>query len=189
MRKLVYYIGMTIDGFIAAPDGSFDFFPVTQDVVDLIVEDYPDTLPTHAREQLGVRVPNKNFDVGVQGRTTYGAALEIGITSPYTHLRQYVVSESLKESPDPAVEIISADVVGEIRRLKAEDGKDIYLMGGARLAGTLLPEIDALVIKLYPVVAGAGIPLFSTGFSPTPFELTGTRALENGMVVLTYDRK
>lgn len=80
-------------------------------------------------------------------------------------------------------------MVGEIRRLKAEDGKDIYLMGGARLAGTLLPEIDALVIKLYPVVAGAGIPLFSTGFSPTPFELTGTRALENGMVVLTYDRK
>ncbi len=189
MRKLVYYIGMTIDGRIAAPDGSADFFPVTQDVIDFIVEDYPDTLPTHLREQLGVHGPNRNFDVGVQGRVTYEPALEIGVTSPYAHLRQYVVSESMKETLDPAVEIVSTDVVGRIRRLKAEDGKDVYLTGGARLAGTLLPEIDKLVIKLYPVVAGAGIPLFTTDFSPTHFELTGTRTLENGTVILTYDKK
>ncbi|GAA3066739.1 dihydrofolate reductase family protein [Streptosporangium carneum] len=188
MRKLVYYIGMTIDGFIAGPDGSVDFFPVTQDVLDFIVEDYPDALPTHVREQFGVDVPNPNFDAGVQGRLTYEPALEIGITSPYAHLRQYVVSETM-ESPDPAVEIISADVAGRIRELKAENGKDIYLMGGARLAGALLPEIDALVVKLYPVVAGAGTPLFTTDFSPTHFELTGNRALRNGTVILTYDRK
>ncbi|GAA3510758.1 dihydrofolate reductase [Streptosporangium album] len=189
MRKLVYYIGMTIDGFIAAPDGSVDFFPLTQDVIDFIVADYPDALPTHAREQLGVHVPNRNFDVGVQGRVTYEPALEIGVTSPYAHLRQYVVSESMKETLDPAVEIISADVAGRIRELKTGDGKDIYLMGGARLAGTLLPEIDALVIKLYPVVGGAGIPLFTADFAPTYFTLTGTRALESGTVILTYDKK
>ncbi|MGJ6961762.1 dihydrofolate reductase family protein [Streptosporangium sp. G11] len=190
MRKLVYYIGMTIDGFIAAPDGSADFFPVTQDVLDFIVEDFPDTLPTHVREQLGAHVvPNPNFDAGVQGLATYEPALRAGITSPYAHLRQYVVSTSTGESPDPAVEIISTDVAGRIRKLKAEDGKDIYLVGGGRLAGSLLPEIDALVIKLYPVVAGAGIPLFTTDFSPTPFTLTGTRPLQNGTVILTYDRK
>ncbi|WP_433251297.1 dihydrofolate reductase family protein [Streptosporangium sp. CA-135522] len=189
MRKLVYYIGMTIDGFIAAPDGNPEFFPVTQDVIDFIVEDYPDALPTHVREQLGVDVPNRNFDVGVQGRVTYEPALEIGVTSPHAHLRQYVVSESIEESPDPAVEIVSADVVGKIRELKAEDGKDIYLMGGARLAGALLPEIDALVVKLYPVVAGAGIPLFTTDFSPTYFELTGNRTLDSGTIILTYDKK
>ncbi len=187
MRKLVYYVGMTIDGFIAAPDGGIDFFPVTADVVDFITHDYPDTLPTHVREQLGVDVPNPNFDVGVQGRTTYQPALDIGVTSPYAHLRQYVVSTTY-ESQDPAVEVISSDVVGRIRELKAEDGKDIYLMGGSRLAGSLLGEIDSLVLKVYPVVAGAGSPLFTAEFTPTSFMLTGTRALENGTVVLSYDR-
>jgi dihydrofolate reductase len=187
MRRLVYYVGATIDGFIAAPDGSIDFFPVTQDVIDFITTDYPDALPTHVREQLGVDVPNPNFDVGVQGRTTYQPALDIGLTSPYAHLRQYVVSTTY-ESPDPAVEVISTDLVGRIRELKAQDGKDIYLMGGSRLAGSLLGEIDAIVLKVYPVVAGTGIPLFTADFNPTSFQLVGTRALEGGTVVLSYDR-
>ena len=188
MRKLVYYVGTTIDGFIAAPDGSIDFFPVTPDVLDFLIHDYPDALPTHVRAQLGVDVPNPNFDVGVQGRTTFQAALDIGVTSPYAHLQQILVSTSMTESPDPTVEILSTGIVERIRQLKAEDGKDIYLMGGSRLAGSLLAEIDALVLKVYPVVAGAGIPLFTTGFSPTSFTLTGTRSLENGTVVLSYDR-
>ena len=187
MRKLVYYVGTTIDGFIAAPDGSFDFFPVTPDVIDFITADYPDALPTHVRDQLGVDVPNPNFDVGVQGRATYQPALDIGVTSPFAHLRQYVVSTTY-ESQDPAVEVVSTDVVERIRELKAEDGKDIYLIGGSRLAGSLLAEIDSLVLKVYPVVAGAGIPLFTTDFNPTSFRLTGTRTLESGTVVLSYDR-
>jgi dihydrofolate reductase len=189
VRKLVYYVGTTIDGFIAAPDGSIDFFPLTPDVLDFLTTDYPDALPTHVRAQLGVDVPNPNFDVGVQGRTTFQAALDIGVTSPYAHLQQILVSTSTTESPDPAVEVVSTGVVERIRQLKAEDGKDIYLMGGARLAGSLLPEIDSLVLKVYPVVAGAGIPLFTTEFSPTSFTLTDMRSLENGTVVLSYDRK
>jgi dihydrofolate reductase len=187
VRKLVYYVAVTIDGYIAAPDGSVDLFPVTQDVIDFIVGDYPDALPTHVREQLGVDVPNPNFDAGVQGRATFQAALDIGVTSPFTHLRQYVVSTTY-ESPDPAVEVISTDVVERIRKLKAEEGKDIYLMGGSRLAGSLLDEIDSLVLKVYPVVFGSGIPLFTADFSPTSFRLTGTRTLESGTVVLSYDR-
>jgi dihydrofolate reductase len=187
VRKLVYYVATTIDGYIAAPDGSADFFPVTPDVIEFLTTDYPDALPTHVREQLGVDVPNPNFDVGVQGRTTYQAALDIEVTSPFAHLRQYVVSTT-HESDDPAVEIISTDVVGRVRELKAEDGKDIYLIGGSRLAGTLLAEIDSIVLKVYPVVAGAGIPLFTADFNPMSFRLVGTRALKGGTVILTYDR-
>jgi dihydrofolate reductase len=188
VRRLVYYVGTTIDGFIAAPDGNADFFPVGQDVIDFIVADYPDTLPTHVRQQLGVDVANPNFDVGIQGRTTYQPALDIGVTSPHAHLQQIVVSTTTTESPDPAIEIVSTGIVERVRELKAQDGKDIYLMGGARLAGSLLAEIDALVLKVYPVVAGAGIPLFTAEFSPTSFRLTGTRTLEGGTVVLSYDR-
>lgn len=107
MRKLIYYVGMTIDGFIAAPDGEADFFPVTQGVIDFITDEYPDALPTHIRQQFGIDVANPNFDIGIQGRRTYEPALEIGVTSPFSHLRQYVVSQTITESPDPAVEIIS----------------------------------------------------------------------------------
>lgn len=189
MRKLIYYIGMTIDGFIAAPDGSADFFPVTPDVVELLAEEYPDTLPTHVRAQLGVAAGNQRFDTGVMGRLTYEPALQLGVTSPYAHLRQYVFSRSLATDLDPAVEIIAGDPLARIRALKAEEGKDIYLIGGAKLAGVVLPEIDGLVIKLYPVVAGAGVPLFSAEFSPVHFALTGTRTLDSGTVVLTYARK
>ncbi|RAY15492.1 dihydrofolate reductase [Actinomadura craniellae] len=189
MRRLIYYVATTLDGCIAAPDGDADFFPVTPDVLDFITEEYPETLPAHVRAALGVDSPGRHFDTAVQGRATYDPALRIGITSPYRHLRQYVVSTTLTESPDPEVEIVSTDPLARVRALKAEDGKDIYLVGGARLAGTLLPEIDGLVVKVYPIVAGAGIPLFTADFAPRRFELTGTRVLDGGMVVLTYGRQ
>jgi dihydrofolate reductase len=188
VRQLVYYVGMTIDGRIAAPDGSADLFPVTPDVIDLMVTEFPDALPSHAREHFGVEGANPNFDVALQGRRSYDVGLAEGVPSPYAHLRQLVVSRTLGESPDAAVEIIRDDVVDRVRALKAEEGGDIYLVGGARLAGTLLAEVDALVVKLYPVVAGDGIPLFDTTFSPTSFTLREHRALPGGMVLLRYDR-
>jgi dihydrofolate reductase len=193
MRKLTYYVGMSLDGYLAAPDGTADFYPVTPDVVEFISTEYPDTLPTHVRAQLGIDAPNRHFAVAIQGRRTYEPALEVGVTSPFTHLRQYVVTRSITESPDPAVELVHGDPLAKVRELKAEAGGepagDIYLIGGSELAGQLLPEIDELVIKVYPVVAGAGIPLFRAEFSPVAFELTGTRTLEHGTVVLNYRRK
>ncbi|GAA2614603.1 dihydrofolate reductase family protein [Actinomadura fulvescens] len=189
MRKLVYFIGTTIDGYIAAPDGDLTFFPITEDLIAYLSADYPETLPVQVREQLGIdKAANRRFDTVIQGRATYAPAAEAGVTSPYPHLRQYVVSETLTTSPDPAVDIISGDVTGKVRALKAEEGKDIFLLGGGRLAGSLLPEIDELVVKVYPVVAGSGIPMFGTGFSPIPFRLTGTRTLDGGVTVLSYDR-
>jgi dihydrofolate reductase len=189
MQKLTYYVGMTIDGFIAGPGDEVDFFPVTEDVLAFITAEYPETLPTHVRAQLGIDAENRHFDVGIQGRTTYEPALRIGVPSPYAHLRQYVVSRTLGVSPDPAVEIVSEDPLAAVRTLKAGEGKGIYLIGGSRLAGTLLPEIDELVIKLYPVVAGAGVPLFTAEFSPTLFTLVGSRVLDGGTVVLTYAKQ
>ncbi|MBN8564978.1 MAG: hypothetical protein J0L70_31185 [Leptolyngbya sp. UWPOB_LEPTO1] len=61
------------------------------------------------------------------GRRTYEVGLKEGITSPYPHLKQYVVSRSLKESPDPAVELVSSDEIALIQMLKQHSGKDIWL--------------------------------------------------------------
>ena len=186
MRELTYYVGMTIDGFVAGPDDEVDFFPVTPDVIAHISEAYPETLPTAARTALGVDAPNRHFDTGIQGRSTFQAALDAGITSPYEHLRQLLASTTA-EQPDPAVEVV-ADALAAVRELKAQEGLGIWLIGGGKLAGALLPEIDRLVIKLYPLVVGRGIPLFDAEFSPQAFTLTDTTTLDGGTVVLEYRR-
>lgn len=57
--------------------------------------------------------------------------------NPYPHLRQIVVSTSMTAAPDPAIELISDDVIARVRTLKAEPGKDIWLCGGGKLAAFL----------------------------------------------------
>lgn len=189
MRKLVYYIAISIDGYIAGPGGEFDFYPVADDMAAYLNDRHPETIPTHLRAQLGLDAPNKRFDTVLMGRGTYQPVLDAGITSPYAHLRQYVISSSIPEITDPAVELVSGDPIGLVQRLKKEEeGMDIWLCGGGKLAGSLLPEIDELIVKCYPVVAGSGVPAFDGEFRPTAFTNTGTRTFSNGTVLLTYVR-
>jgi dihydrofolate reductase len=189
MRTLTYFVGTSLDGFIAGPDHSYDFFPVGPDVLRWIADEYPETLPTHLHVPLGARAEFRHFDTVVMGRGTYLPGLAAGITSPYAHLRQLVVSSTLGGSPDPAVEVVSSDPLSRVRALKKEQGKGIYLAGGGKLAGALLPEIDSLVLKVYPVVAGNGIPLFHADFSPTQFTRVDSRLFDSGAVALTFKKK
>jgi len=188
MGRLVYYVGASLDGFIAGPEDETDFFPVSDDVLSWIREAYPETLPTHLRQAMGIDAPNRRFDTVVMGRGTYRPALEIGITSPYRHLRQYVVSTKLSGIADPEVTHVASDPRALVARLKAEEARDVWLAGGGVLAASLLPEIDELVVKRYPVVAGTGIPMFGGAFRPTSFAPMDRLPLEGGMVVTTYRR-
>jgi len=72
------------------------------------------------------------------------------------------------------------------RALKREKGKDIWLCGGARLAGSLLPEIDELILKINPVVLGTEIPLFESSGPPIPAILTEHKRYANGFVLARY---
>jgi dihydrofolate reductase len=184
----VYYIGATLDGYIAGPGGSFDFFPQGEGD-DLATYQawmnatYPETIPTAFRELLGVTAENQRFDTVVMGHATY----RVGPASPYEHLAQHVVSRTLAEPPHPDVEL-SRDPVALVRRLKAEGGLDVWLCGGGTLAGALLDEIDELVVKTYPVLAGAGLPMVAGGFSPTTFRVLEREQFANGVVVTRLER-
>ncbi|MEV6322008.1 dihydrofolate reductase family protein [Nocardia sp. NPDC051787] len=190
MRKLVYFVGVSLDGYIAGPDGEIDFYPVADDMWEWMRAEYPETLPTHVRPHVGLDVdaPNQKFDTLVMGRGTYDPALSIGVTSPYAHMKQYVVSSTLGRIDDPGVELVERDPVGLVRELKRQDGMDIWLAGGGKFAAALLEEIDELVIKSYPVVAGTGVPGFAGEFRPTQFRPTERKQFGNGVQVSWFTR-
>jgi dihydrofolate reductase len=186
MRKLVYYVAVTLDGFIAAEDGTFDGFIFEGDHMAGINAHYPETLPTQFREAFGFTdTPNTKFDTVLMGRHTY--QVPGGLASPYAHLRQFVASSSLIDTPHD-VAVIRQDVAGRVRELKEEDGLDIWLCGGGKLAAELLPQIDELLLKIHPVVFGRGIPLFDGKADITTFKRTDARLFESGVSFMTYER-
>ncbi|MFD0266158.1 dihydrofolate reductase family protein [Streptomyces sp. NPDC127106] len=195
MRKLTYFAAATLDGFIAGPDGADPtgpngFWPVPADYVEHLVAEYPETLPHQARQALSVTAPGTHFDTVLEGRRSYGIGLAAGTTDAFPHLRHLVFSRTLAESPDPAVQIVASDPSATVRELKRQEGKGIWLIGGAELAGALYAEIDTLILKLAPLTIGNGIPLFSrnAAFDPTAWALTDHAALRSGAMFLTYTR-
>ena len=170
MRKLKYYVACTVNGFIAHEDGSFGGFLFEGEHVADYLESF------------------KCFDAVLMGRKTYEVGLKEGVTNPYPTMKQYVISRTMKESPDENVAIVSEKVVEFVRGLKDETGKDIYLCGGADLATTLFAEnlIDEIILKLNPLVLGSGIPLFSGVVKQTSLELTDSKIYKNGVVLLFY---
>jgi dihydrofolate reductase len=191
-RKLVYYVAVTLDGFIAGPDGGDpsgeSYFPLHQDLIELIAAEFPETLPGPARQAMGIDPPHKRFDTALEGRASYEIGLMVGVTNAYPHLRHLVFSTTMRKSPDPAVELVTTDPLETARDLKAEDGLDIWIVGGGTLAHALLPEIDRLILKQHPAVMGSGIPMFNGPFNPQTFRPADMRQLDSGVRVLTFDR-
>jgi dihydrofolate reductase len=186
MRELKYYIACTVDRFIADSDGSVDFFPMEGEHFADLFKSFPETIPAHLRDVLGIRGSNKWFDVVLMGRKTYEVGLKEGVTNPYPQMKQYVFSRTLKQSPDENVELVSGDAVALVKELKKQPGKDIWLCGGGDLATILFPEIDEIIMKLNPILLGEGIPLFSGVVKPSAVELIDSKIYSNGFMLLRY---
>lgn len=185
MRELVYYVAVSIDGCIADPEGGFDAFLSDGDHTSVVYGEYADALPAHAHAALGIEPPRTRFDTVIMGSRTLAPALDVGIASPYPHLRQVVASRRSREL-DPAI-TVTDDPLGVVRRLKQESGLDIWLCGGGELAGALLPEIDRLVLKRHPFVFGSGIRLFGDApFDARRFAPAGSRSFASGVVIEEY---
>lgn len=176
MRKLIYDVAVSLDGFIAGPNGDLSGFLMQGDHVDAYFERL------------------RGYTSGVVGKATY----EIGYTwglkpgvNPYPHLDVHVCSHSIDLPADSAVKAVRTDAADFVRGLKQAGEGDIYLCGGGALAGSLARArlIDRLILKLNPVALGAGIPLFGEGgFDPAQaFRLSGTETYKSGVVLITYD--
>lgn len=187
MRELVYYVAVSIDGYIAAPDGSYDAFPVEGDHMAVYLSDFADALPAHVLSALDMHPPGNRFDTVIQGRASYDIARAAGIEQPYAHLSEFVATRS--ETTPPAGVTFTADALTTVRELKQQEGLAIYLCGGGNLAGELLPEIDRLILKRNPVVLGDGVRLFgNAGAVIQNFDLVSCRSFESGVVMEEYAR-
>ena len=185
MRRLIYLVAVSADGFIADENGGFDAFPQDPDVLTEIFDEYPETCPAPFRAALGVTGPARHFDTVLMGARTHQPAVDAGLTSAYPHLRQYVVTHRTDLPVDDSLTLVPEDPVGLVRELKQQAGQDIWLCGGGELAGHVAECIDELHLKVNPVLLGRGIPLFRDG-SPRRIELLGSRHLGAGVLLNRY---
>ena len=156
MQELTYYVACSVDGFIAHTDGSHDGFSQDRAYLSDVFTRFPETVPSHLRDAMGVCADNKYFDTVLMGRKTYEIGFKEGVLSPYSHLKQYLFSRHIQESPHADVVLVSEKTAEVVKQLKQEDGKGIWLCGGGVLDTSLLSEnlIDKLILKVNPFLMG-----------------------------------
>jgi len=186
MRKLTYFIATSFDGFVSRSDGALNDFTMDGEHVQDLLDDYPETIPTHLRSPLNVDADAKLFDTVLMGRRTYEVGSSQGFTCPYQHLKQYLFSNSMNATPDDRVHLVGEDAVGFVRQLKQENGMGIWLCGGPELASTLADEIDELIVKVNPFLMGEGKPLFARSMPRRGLQLEQHRVYPNGFALFRY---
>ncbi len=173
MRKIVYYVASSIDGFISGLNDDISGFVGTGNGVDTYLADLVD------------------FDTVIMGRNTYEFGYTYGLTPgqpAYPKMKHYIFSDTLKlDHLSPQVHIKKMDLA-EIDNLKQENGTDIYLCGGGQFAGWLLEhrKIDVLKLKLNPLVLGKGVKLFGQSNKEYQLKLMDTENYDNGLQIMTF---
>ncbi len=173
-RKVILYIAMSLDGYIAKENDNLDFLKL----VESPGEDY------------GYYDFIKNIDTVIMGRRTYDMVLGFGIPFPHKDKQCYVLSRS-KTGSDENVSFYNGPIDTLIRQLVKKEGKDIFIDGGAETVHELLQHklIDRFVISVIPVLLGSGIGLFKNGRPEQNLKFLRSATFPNGLVQLSYEKK
>jgi dihydrofolate reductase len=169
MRKIVYSVAMSLDGYLAGPNGEADWIVMDPEI---------DFTGMMAR-----------FDTILMGRRTFKAAQALGDGPPMPGVATVVVSRTLRQEDHPGLTIIAEDVGGAVSRLRAGPGKDIWLFGGGSLFRSLLDLglVDTIEVGVIPVLLGGGIPLLPPRSQRTTLRLVSSKAYKaTGTVGLEY---
>jgi len=167
MRRLRYGVAMSLDGFIAGPNGEYDWI-VSDPEIDFVAM-------------------FAQYDTCLMGRKTYEVASEKGKSWDKFGQRWIVVSSTLKAEDYAGIAVISSGVEAAVAAMKAESGKDIWLFGGGVLFRALLDAglVDTVEVSLMPVMLGSGVPLLPEG-QRRSLRLTESETLASGILMLKY---
>lgn len=176
MKKIVYYVAASIDGYISGVNDDISQFIMEGEGVDKYRSDLA------------------SFETVIMGRKTYEFGYQYGLEPgqpAYPNMMHHIFSNTLTIdplSPSVAIENLRIERVEEIRQ---NANTDIYLCGGGQFAGWLLDNrmIDRLKIKLNPIVLGGGTKLFGTSPAHETWILSEKESFPDGLQIITYDRK
>jgi dihydrofolate reductase len=165
-RNIILFIATSLDGYIARKDGGIDWLFTDQD---------------YGYEQFYSRI-----DTVIMGRKTYEDVLTFG-EFPYKGKECYVFSKTNQKN-NPYVEFIHEDVLEFITKLIQQEGKDIWLVGGAGLIESFIRHnlIDEFIISIHPILLGDGIPLFLQNEYETKLTIKNCNVFDTGLVQLHY---
>jgi dihydrofolate reductase len=170
MRRIRYSVAMSLDGFIAGPQGEYDWIPNESEI------------------DWGAFMPR--FDTVLMGRRSYEAALAAPSGSVLPAMPTYVFSRTLRPGDHPGVTIVGTDLEPTMESLRGRGGgKEIWLFGGGELFRSLLERgyVDVVEVGLVPVLLGRGIPFLPGLGTRTAPRLTDTRRYPTGIMLLTYE--
>jgi len=166
-KRLRYQVAVSLDGFIADPNGGYDWI-VADPAVDF-----------------GALF--KEFDTAVMGRKTYEVAKAEGGTGAIPGLDVVVFSRTLPPKRSRGVRVVGDDPREVVADLKAKSGRDIWLFGGGELFRYLLDAglVDTVEVAVMPILLGQGVPLLPAG-ARASLVLSDLKRLPSGIVVLAY---
>jgi dihydrofolate reductase len=170
MRRVVYGGAMSLDGYIAAPDGGYDW---------IVVDPEFDFAEMYAR-----------FDTFLIGRKTFEVMQRMANENKaIPGIQNIVFSRTLKPSEYPHI-TISSDAEGVVADLRTKPGKDVALFGGGELFRSLLAAglVDEIGVSVVPVLLGGGVPLLPSPANRAKLRLRKQRVYEKtSTVALEYD--
>ncbi len=163
-------LGISLDGYIARPDGAVDFL--------FMPKDY------------SMSAFYSTVDTVIVGRKTFDAAVKMSGGVFASDMPTYVFSRTTRPGQRDGVEFVDQAPAWLIARLRTSHGKDIWLMGGGELAREFLRAdlVDALYLGIVPTLLGEGIPLFPSGFPQRDFKLVENQSFSKGLIALKYQR-
>lgn len=170
MRRLRYNVAVSLDGFIAGPNGDYDWITADPEIDS-------DVLPALFGQ----------FDTFVMGRKTYETILAQGDANPLLGQSLVVASTTLRETDQPNIRLVAENVAEAVADLKRQPGKDIWLFGGGNLARTLFDAnlVDTVEASVMPILLTEGLPILPPGARVT-LTLESVASFKSGIQMLSY---
>jgi len=175
-RKIIVYIATSADGFIARKDGGIDWLERPR-----------------PKGNYGMGEFYKSIDTILFGRKTYDLVLKFqaeGVQAPdMGDIKNYAFSRRPPRKVAPGFEFVKEPIKEFATRLRAQPGKDIWMMGGGGIIGSFLDEgaLDEFIIHVIPIFIGEGIPLIAARHRTVPLKLLSTKKFPDGVVRLHYE--